>query len=62
MLVEESGRFDSSQWSLNSFAEFTKLNPFQTVPVLEIDGAILVDSVAILLVSLYPNLFYTYVI
>jgi glutathione S-transferase len=49
MLVEESGRFDSSQWSLNSFAEFTKLSPFQTVPVLEIDGVTLVDSVAILL-------------
>jgi glutathione S-transferase len=62
MLVEESGRFDSSQWSLNSFAEFTKLSPFQTVPVLEIDGVTLVDSVAILLVSLYPDLFYTYVI
>jgi glutathione S-transferase len=42
--------------------EFTKLSPFQTVPVLEIDGVTLVDSVAILLVSLYPDLFYTYVI
>jgi maleylacetoacetate isomerase len=29
--------------------EFTKLSPFQTVPVLEIDGVTLVDSVAILL-------------
>ncbi len=62
ILVEESGRFDSSQWSLNSFAEFTKRSPFHTVPVLEIDGVTLVDSVAILLVSLYPDLFYTYVI
>jgi hypothetical protein len=61
-LVEESGRFDSSQWSLNSFAEFTKRSPFQTVPVLEIDGVTLVDSVAILLVTPYPDLFYTYVI
>jgi glutathione S-transferase len=42
--------------------EFTKRSPFQTVPVLEIDGVTLVDSVAILLVSLYPDLFYTYVI
>jgi maleylacetoacetate isomerase len=29
--------------------EFTKRSPFQTVPVLEIDGVTLVDSVAILL-------------
>jgi maleylacetoacetate isomerase len=42
--------------------EFTKRSPFHTVPVLEIDGVTLVDSVAILLVSLYPDLFYTYVI
>jgi glutathione S-transferase len=34
-------------------AEFTKLNPLQLVPVLEIDGVRLVDSVAILQVFPY---------
>jgi len=34
-------------------AEFSKLNPLQLIPVLEIDGVKLVDSVVILLVFPY---------